>query len=160
MRLLILAVGKLKTAPEQQLARDYLQRAAKLGRKLGIASIELSEVPESTAATASLRQSDEARRLLAHLPSKAFLVSLDRTGREFSSEGFATELQLMLDRGTAHVIFLVGGPDGHGDAIAGRAELKLSLGKMTWPHRLVRPMLAEQIYRSVTILINHPYHRA
>src|SRR5688572_9394121 len=72
MRLLILAVGKLKAAPEQQLAHDYLQRAAKLGRKLGIASIELSEVPESKAPTTLLRQSDEARRLLAQLPSKAF----------------------------------------------------------------------------------------
>ena len=160
MRLLILAVGKLKAAPEQQLAHDYLQRAAKLGRKLGIASIELNEVPESKAATPPLRQSDEARRLLAQLPSKAFLVALDQTGREFSSEGLATELRLLFDRGLADIVFLIGGPDGHGEAIAGRAELKLSLGRMTWPHRLVRPMIAEQIYRSVTILINHPYHRA
>jgi 23S rRNA (pseudouridine1915-N3)-methyltransferase len=160
MRLIVLAVGRLKAAPEQQIAHDYLQRASKLGRQLGLASIDLREVPESKAATASLRQNDEAARLLARLPSKAFLISLDRTGKQLSSEDFAAELRGLFDRGISDLAFLIGGPDGHGEAIADRADLKLSLGRMTWPHRLVRPMLAEQIYRSVTILINHPYHRA
>ena len=160
MRLLILAVGRFKTAPEQHLAENYLQRAAKLGRQLGISSINISELPESNAATAPLRQSEEAGRLLARIPPKAFLISLDERGKELTSVAFASELRRIIDRGVRDLVFLIGGPDGHGQEIARRAGLQLSLGKMTWPHRLMRPMLAEQIYRSVTILVNHPYHRA
>jgi 23S rRNA (pseudouridine1915-N3)-methyltransferase len=88
------------------------------------------------------------------------MISLDERGTELTSTAFAAELRRFIDRGAAELAFLIGGPDGHADEIKKHAALQLSLGKMTWPHRLVRPMLAEQIYRSVTILLNHPYHRA
>jgi 23S rRNA (pseudouridine1915-N3)-methyltransferase len=160
MRLTILAVGRLKSVPEQLLAADYARRAAQLGRPLGIAAVDFIEVPESKAKTAALRRSEEARALLAHIPKRAFLVALEAGGKQFTSENFAAELRRLIDRGVADLVFLIGGPDGHGREIDSGAGLQLSLGKMTWPHRLVRPMLAEQIYRSVTILVNHPYHRA
>ena len=160
MRVVVLAVGKLKAAPEQELAEEYLLRAAKLGRKLGIASVDFIEVPESRAATAPLRRSEEAIALLARASPKALMISLDERGMELTSTAFAAELRRFIDRGAAELAFLIGGPDGHADEIKNHAALQLSLGKMTWPHRLVRPMLAEQIYRSVTILLNHPYHRA
>jgi 23S rRNA (pseudouridine1915-N3)-methyltransferase len=160
MRLAIRAVGRLRAAPEQALAADYLERAGKLGRRVGIQSVTLTELAESRAATRPLRQYEEADRLLAALPGGASLITLDERGRELTSEQFSTKLRGMLEGGTKDVVFLIGGPDGHGSALADRADFLLSLGRMTWPHALVRLMLAEQIYRSVTILINHPYHRA
>ena len=95
----------------------------------------------------------------ASCPSIAYVIALDERGKNMTSEAFAGELGRLLDNGTREVAFLIGGPDGHAAAVQGRAGLVVSLGKMTWPHRLARVMLAEQIYRSVTILVNHPYHR-
>jgi 23S rRNA (pseudouridine1915-N3)-methyltransferase len=159
MRLLIRAVGRLKTASEQQLTADYLKRAANLGRRLGIASMTLVELPESRAATVPLRRTEEAARLLAQPPARPFLVSLNEKGRQFTSIAFASELQRLIERGTQELVFLIGGPDGFAAEVENHAQLSLSLGQMTWPHALARVMLAEQIYRSVTILLNHPYHR-
>lgn len=160
MRLHVAAIGRLKPGPEQALAAEYLDRAAKLGRRAGFSSIAVHELAESRAASAPLRTSDEARRLLAALPAATFLIALDPEGKALSSTGLAGELARRRDSGVADLAFLIGGPDGHGAAIAAEAKVTLSFGPMTWPHRLVRVMLAEQIYRSVTILTNHPYHRA
>jgi 23S rRNA (pseudouridine1915-N3)-methyltransferase len=160
VRLHLSAIGRLRSGPEQELAADYLDRASKLGRRAGFASIAVHEFAESRAASAVVRRKDEAARLLAAPPAGAFLIALDEEGRELSSSGLAEELRRRRDAGVADLSFLIGGPDGHDPGIADKAQLTLSLGPMTWPHRLVRVMLAEQIYRSVTILINHPYHRA
>jgi 23S rRNA (pseudouridine1915-N3)-methyltransferase len=84
---------------------------------------------------------------------------LDERGKALSSAQFADFLKGHAERGTGDLAFLIGGPDGHAQSAREQAQLVLSLGTMTWPHRLVRVMLAEQIYRAVTILVNHPYHR-
>jgi 23S rRNA (pseudouridine1915-N3)-methyltransferase len=159
MRLHILAVGRLKRAPEQTLAEDYLNRAAKLGRQAGVTSVSFVETAESRVATASLRRKEEASLLLARIPAKSYVISLEQAGKELTTGGFANELGRLIGR-VADLAFLIGGPDGHGEEIKRRADLQLSLGKLTWPHRLARLMLSEQIYRAVTILVNHPYHRA
>ena len=101
----------------------------------------------------------EASGLMSALPAKASTIVLDERGKALSSAGFADLLKNHLNRGTSDLGLMIGGPDGHGQAIRDSAGFILSLGAMTWPHRLVRAMLAEQIYRAVTILINHPYHR-
>jgi 23S rRNA (pseudouridine1915-N3)-methyltransferase len=160
VRLRVIAVGRLKSAAEQLIAEDYLKRAARLGRQLGVTGVSLREVPESRAADARRRQAEEAGDLLAAVPPKAHLIALDNHGKELDSEAFASKLRRMADAGIADLVLIIGGPDGLGHDVLERADLKLSLGRMTWPHRLVRAMLAEQIYRSVTILLNHPYHRA
>ena len=160
MRLQVIAVGRLRSAAEQLIAEDYFQRAARLGRQLGVMDIRLREVPESRAADAMHRKAEEAGHLLAATPSKAQLIALDGHGKELDSKAFASQLRRMADAGIADLVFMIGGPDGLSQEILERAQLKLSLGRLTWPHRLVRAMLAEQIYRSVTILLNHPYHRA
>ena len=159
MRLSVRAIGRLKASPEQALAVDYLRRAEKLGSRAGIRSVSLIEIPESRAGTPSLRQHDETDRLLAAVPAGAIVIALDERGEEMTSLSFAAELRRLVDGGSKHVVFLIGGADGHAPEIRARYRL-LSLGRMTWPHALVRLMLAEQIYRSVTILVNHPYHRA
>src|SRR5690606_32907438 len=116
------------------------------------------EIAESAAATAALRREDEALGLLAALPAGAAVVALDEQGEGLGSEALARFIARRADAGT--VAFLIGGPDGHGKAVLDRAERSIAFGRATWPHRLVRAMLAEQVYRSVTILLNHPYHRA
>jgi len=160
MRIHIGAVGRLKKSPEHALANDYIDRVRKLGRTAGIVAVEVKEYPESQAATAILRKTDEASRLLAGCPPQSTIIVLDEFGRQLSSKKLADEMGRLKDDGVQDVAFLIGGPDGHGQQVLESARLKLAFGAMTWPHRLVRIMLAEQIYRSVTIMLNHPYHRS
>ena len=156
MRLQVLAIGKLKAGPEKRLAEDYQLRLEGLGRKAGITKFTVNEFAESQAQTPAQRQLEESR-LLA---TKAVTLVLDERGAALSSEDFAKCLQRHLDQGTQELAFLIGGPDGHAEATRRTAGQLLSFGPMTWPHRLVRVMLFEQIYRAVTILVNHPYHRS
>lgn len=160
MKITVAAVGRLKAGPEKQLADDYLKRAEGLGRKAGISRIAVQEFAESQAASATARMADESRMLAGAVPPKAFTVVLDERGKPMASEDFSALVQRHLDGGTPDMAFLIGGPDGHGPEIRDSAGLLLSLGLMTWPHRLVRVMLFEQLYRAVTIMAGHPYHRA
>ena len=159
MRLSVIAVGRLKAGPEKALADDYVTRAEGLGRKAGISRLGVTEVAESQAATSALRMADEARVIASALPPRGFTIVLDERGKPVTSQAFAKLLQRHLDEATPEVCFLIGGPDGHAPETRSSAGLLLSLGAMTWPHRLVRVMLFEQIYRAVTIMVNHPYHR-
>jgi len=159
MRLSICAVGRLKRGPETDLLDDYLKRARALGRSLGITEITVHEIPESRASGAGERRGDEAARLLDLIPADALVIALDERGKALSSRELASRIGRAADDGVQHLAFLVGGPDGHGPAVAARAGLTVSFGRLTWPHRLVRLMLGEQVYRSFTILANHPYHR-
>jgi 23S rRNA (pseudouridine1915-N3)-methyltransferase len=159
MRIHLGAVGRLKAGPERKLAEVYLERASALGRSAGIAPVTVSEIAESRAATAELRMADEAARLRAGLPAEAVTIALDAGGRDVTSEEFAALIGRWRDGGTATLALFIGGPDGLAAQLKAEAGFSLAFGRMTWPHRLARIMLLEQIYRSVTILVNHPYHR-
>lgn len=155
MRLQVLAIGKLKAGPEKTIADEYQLRLEGLGRKAGITKLTVNDHAESQAQTAVQRMDDESKQLA----TKAATIVLDERGKPLSSEDFAKLLQRHLDQGTQDLAFLIGGPDGHAPQTRQNAGQLLSFGPMTWPHRLVRVMLFEQIYRAVTILVNHPYHR-
>jgi 23S rRNA (pseudouridine1915-N3)-methyltransferase len=155
LRLQVLAIGKLKAGPEKAIAGEYQTRLEGLGRKAGITRLTVNDFAESQAPTAAQRMEDESK-LLA---TKAATIALDERGKPLSSTDFAKLLQRHLDQGTQDLAFLIGGPDGHAPQTRQTAGQLLSFGPMTWPHRLVRVMLFEQIYRAVTILVNHPYHR-
>lgn len=159
MKLSVLAVGRLKPGPEKLLAEDYLGRAQGLGRTAGIARISVAETVESQGQTAAQRMAEEARFFAAARPPKAFTIVLDERGKALTSPAFADLLRRHIDGGTADLAFLIGGPDGHAAVTRQTAGLVLSLGPMTWPHRLLRVMVFEQIYRAVTIMVKHPYHR-
>ena len=105
------------------------------------------------------RREAEAKTLAASLKPGCFQILLDETGRSLKSTDFAALLRREIEGGAGEIAFLIGGPDGHAQSLRQSASFTLSLGPMTWPHRLVRVMLAEQIYRAVTIMVNHPYHR-
>ena len=160
MKLSVIAAGRLKPGPEKSLAEDYLTRAAGLGRKCGISRIGVTEFNESQASAAAARMAEEGRMVAGALPAKAFTVVLDERGKALPSEAFAELLRRHLEGGTSDMAFLIGGPDGHAPDIRDGAGLLMSFGPMTWPHRLVRVMLFEQLYRAITIIAGHPYHRA
>jgi 23S rRNA (pseudouridine1915-N3)-methyltransferase len=159
MRIRILSVGRMKSGPERDLLDRYHDRASKSGRALGIARVDIEEIGESRAQRAEDRMAEEATSLLAMIPDRAAVIVLDETGRTSTSPDFARMVGDRKDQGTSELVFVIGGPDGHGPAMRARADQLLAFGAMTWPHQIVRVLLAEQIYRAITILSGHPYHR-
>jgi len=160
MRLLIAAVGKLKRGAERELCAHYLARAEALGRSLSLSPLATIELAESRAATDDARKAAEAETLLAKVPDAYALVCLDPGGKMLSSPDLSDTLAKFRDDGAAGLAFLIGGADGLGQAAREKADLVLSLGSMTLPLGLARVVLAEQLYRAMTILAGHPYHRA
>jgi 23S rRNA (pseudouridine1915-N3)-methyltransferase len=154
------AVGRMKAGAEQDLAARYLDRFAKSGPAVGLEFSGVLEIAEGRAQSADERRRDEAGRLRAQIAKSAALVALDERGKNIASADFAQKIGDLRDGGRRHLAFVIGGPDGLDAAFRGEAELTLSFGLLTWPHQLVRVMLAEQLYRSATILAGHPYHRA
>ncbi|MCQ8783747.1 23S rRNA (pseudouridine(1915)-N(3))-methyltransferase RlmH [Mangrovibrevibacter kandeliae] len=160
MRVTVAAIGRMKTGPERELVERYFDRFRKSGGGLGLDFAGVVELPEARAAQAAERKRDEAARLKAALPDPCTLLVLDETGRSPSSEAFAEDLARRRDAGTRDLALLIGGPDGFDPDLRASADLVLSLGRMTFPHQIVRILLAEQLYRAATILAGHPYHRA
>jgi 23S rRNA (pseudouridine1915-N3)-methyltransferase len=160
MRIGIAAIGLLKSGPEKDLAAEYEQRIPALGRSAGITGFNVHDWPESKAATPDLRRADESKRLWSAVPEDGLSIVLDERGKSLSSAEFAALIQREAATGAKHMTFLIGGPDGHVPETRSKAFKTLSFGPMTFPHRLLRVMLLEQIYRAVTIIVNHPYHRA
>lgn len=160
MKLTLAAVGLLKPGPERDLAQDYAKRIQGLGRQAAITGLAVQDWAESRAATADLRKQEEARLLWSAVPDGGAALVLDERGTALSSAAFADLLRREAESGQRNLCFLIGGPDGHAPETRSKALKCISFGPMTWPHRLVRVMLLEQIYRAVTILVNHPYHRA
>lgn len=159
MRLIIAAVGRLKDA-ERELSERYVERFDGAGRALKLGPMQISEIPESRAATPELRKADEAQRLIKAASGADVTIALDVTGHALTSETFAHLIAKDRDGGARAMAFLIGGPDGHGPEALKAGKLHLSLGAMTLPHGLARIVLAEQLYRAATILSGHPYHRA
>jgi len=146
----LVAVGRLRAGPERELFARY---GARLRPPL-----LLTEVPEGSGAPAEAKRREGAA-LLAAVPQDALAVALDMGGAAPGSDGLARLLERWLGL-SRPVCFLVGGAEGLDAAVLARADHALSLGPMTWPHMLVRVMLAEQLYRAQSILLGHPYHRA
>jgi 23S rRNA (pseudouridine1915-N3)-methyltransferase len=154
MKFRIVAVGKMKAGPELALYQLYAARVKP--------AIAMKEVEEKRPLSAAELKTREAELLLAALDDgkgKRAVIALDERGQQLSSRDFAQRLQRFEDDGAGEIVFLIGGADGHGAAVLERADLKLALGAMTWPHLMVRAMLAEQLYRAQAILAGHPYHR-
>jgi 23S rRNA (pseudouridine1915-N3)-methyltransferase len=158
VRLLICAVGRLKAGPERDLVGRFVERLNAGGRSLALGPLDIVETDESRARRPEDRKAEEAEKLLA-AAGAALLVALDENGSSPGSEAFAAKIAGWRDAGAASLAFLIGGADGHGEAVKARAAMTLSFGRMTWPHQIVRILLAEQLYRASTIIAGHPYHR-
>lgn len=153
MKITILAVHRLGKAPEAALARDYADRATASGRALSLAPVEIVEVEGRKSSKAS-----EAEVLLPHLED-AYVIACDEHGKAFTSRAFADRLARLRDDGERKLVLVIGGADGLDPQVLTHARETVSFGVQTWPHALARVMLAEQVYRAVTILAGSPYHR-
>jgi 23S rRNA (pseudouridine1915-N3)-methyltransferase len=154
LRLAIVAVGRLGRSPEADLVKLYAERATAAGRALGLGPLEVVEV-ESRKASG---KAAEAEALRPHLEG-AHVIACDERGNPRPSRRFAEEIGDLRDRGVRRLTFLIGGADGLDPALVAAADGTLAFGPQTWPHALARAMLAEQLYRAVSILAGSPYHR-
>jgi 23S rRNA (pseudouridine1915-N3)-methyltransferase len=158
MRVLIAAIGRMKAGPERELVTRYLSRAGASGKPLGLSGFDVLDYPESRAGSAASRKLDEAKVLRAACPD-GVVIALDERGKSLGSDAFAAQIARWRDSGRPALSFLIGGADGLDPTLVGEADQTLSFSPLTWPHQLVRIMLAEQLYRATTILSGHPYHR-
>jgi 23S rRNA (pseudouridine1915-N3)-methyltransferase len=160
MRILIAAVGRLKQGPERDLAERYRKRAADFGRKVGLQAFDIVEIRESRADNLERRMLEESIAIANVVPERAGTVIMDERGSTMNSASFAVHLQDWRAKDKPAIVFIIGGADGLAPSLRDRADMALAFGAFTWPHQLVRIMLLEQLYRAVTILGGHPYHRA
>ena len=138
MLLHIIARGKIGRSPEAELVARYLKRIAW--------PTKVTELPESGGTVPAA-------------PGNAVTIVLDERGEALPSTALAKKLEAWRDGGRREARFLIGAADGHESRLRDSADLLLSFGAATWPHLLVRAMLAEQLFRATAILANHPYHR-
>lgn len=134
---------------------DYIARAATAGRQIGFKSVDIVEVEGKP--PGDMRA--EGAALFRATPDDARKVLLDERGAEWASRQLAEKLARWRDDGVPCTTFWIGGADGASQSVKDQADEKLAFGRQTWPHRLVRVMIAEQVYRAVTILCATPYHR-
>lgn len=160
MKIAIIAVGRMKAGPESELATRYIERLTRAAPALGFEFAGVDEIAEGRAPDVVSRKADEAARIRQRIKPGSAVIVLDERGKSLSSEAFAKMIAEMRDSGQRDLVFAIGGPDGHDPDFATSADRLMSFGVQTWPHQLVRIMLAEQLYRAVTILAGHPYHRA
>ena len=160
MKIEIHAIGRAAPGPETEMTERYLERAGGLARNSGIRSVELIARDIKAVGKPTQIQSNCDEALLAGVANGATVIILDERGQFLSSQAFAKRIENWRDEGAPTIAFLIGGAYGHGPAVRERAALQIAFGAATWPHMLVRAMLAEQIYRSLTLLCGHPYHKA
>ena len=156
MKFKVLWIGKTKSAPIKALTGDYLER---IRRITSCEILEIRDPAKGRNPRAAERIQLESEDIAGQIPKAAFVVALDEAGKQYASEEFARRLEIEQNRGTKEMAFIVGGPDGLSRDITTRAQMVLSLGKMTWTHEMCRALLLEQIYRALCILHKIPYHK-
>lgn len=154
MHITIISVGKVKSGPTKDMSDDYSSRFSKAGPPLGFRSIKLIEVASGGGLDA------EGDRIIAKVPSGAKTIRLDEFGAQYTSKAFAKHLAKVRDQGTPELCFLIGGAEGYSQAVRDAYPDTMALGPQTWPHRLVKVMVIEQLYRAASILGGSPYHKA
>lgn len=157
MKITLLAIAKLGRSPEAGLVRDYAERATASGRALGLGPVEIVELESRKPGKAA-----EGELLLEHLndaPGSLYVIACDEHGKAHPSRAFAARIGRLRDDGVRRLVLVIGGADGLAPEVLARADETLAFGVQTWPHALARVMLAEQVYRAVTILQGSPYHR-
>lgn len=151
MRISIIAVGRQKRGPMQELFGDYQRRLPW--------EVSVVEVETKKSLSGDALKAEEARLIAEKLPNGALIVTLDERGKALKSTDFADRFRGWQESGRGQIAFVIGGADGLDRSLVSRADLSLAFGPQTWPHMLVRVMLIEQIYRAERILAGHPYHR-
>lgn len=151
MRIVLVTVGRDRRGPASELAELYQKRCPW--------RIDVVDIAPRAQGDVAKRRASEGEKIWRSLPQGAAIAVLDERGDNFSSQELADKLRLFQMKGRQAVAFVIGGADGLERSIVERADLRIAFGRATWPHRLVRAMLMEQLYRASTILSGHPYHR-
>ncbi|PHR57412.1 MAG: 23S rRNA (pseudouridine(1915)-N(3))-methyltransferase RlmH [Robiginitomaculum sp.] len=155
MKITVRAANFIKSGPERDLIDDYLKRANGISRNLGIPEIKESAVDIRSAKS----RADETKSILSTVLPSDILVILDERGKALSSRQMAKQIAAWRDDGHRHLTIAIGGADGFEPSALPQNTVKWSFGIQTWPHKLVRVMICEQIYRALSILSGSPYHR-
>ena len=155
MKLLLVAVG---TRMPSWVQAGFEEFARRMPREMPLELVEIKAEPRTTGKTVDAMQAAEAARIEAALPARCRRVILDERGRDLSTVALAARLEVWREGGD-DVALIVGGPDGLADALKHSADEAIRLSSLTLPHALVRPLLAEALYRSWSVTRNHPYHR-
>jgi len=155
MKISISAVGRLRNSPEKELIDDYLSRFSKLSKPFGLSLNSVIEIEDKKGGGPI----SEAKLLMKNFQRNSKIITLDEGGKALTSKEFTKYLSNWADYGIGFCHIVIGGPDGLDKSLLEKSNLKISFGKMVWPHMLARVMIAEQLYRSATILAGNPYHR-
>lgn len=155
MKLYIVAVG---TRMPDWVEQGYQEFAKRMPRELSLHLLEVKAEPRTTGKSTEAMMAAEAQRIQAALPARCRKVILDERGADLSTRQLAQRLSAWMDQGD-DVALIIGGPDGLAPELKQGADEGLRLSSLTLPHALVRVLLAEQLYRAVSLLKNHPYHR-
>ena len=158
MKLKVISIGQLKNNPILEIQRDYESRILNLSKSVGIKKLEIKELPISKKSSIKERQKEEAKIIFQYIKQDNFNIFLDGKGENINS----VEVSQIISKSSfdgKDLVFFIGGPDGFDEKIIKVANKIISFGRVTWPHKLIRIMLLEQLYRGITILNNHPYHR-
>ncbi|KPV57346.1 MULTISPECIES: 23S rRNA (pseudouridine(1915)-N(3))-methyltransferase RlmH [Paenibacillus] len=159
MNIQIITVGKLKETYLVQGIAEYVKRLGPYA-KVQIVEVPDEKAPESMSAAEEVQvKQREGERILAKLHADAYVVALAIDGKPLSSEELARQVQDLATYGRSHVAFVIGGSLGLAPEVLARADLKLSFGRMTLPHQLMRLVLVEQVYRAFKIMRGEPYHK-
>ena len=159
MDITIIAVGKLKEKYLKNGITEYLKR---MKSYVNVKIVEVNDEPAGqTLSDAEVEQVKEAegKRIIGKIPERARVIALDLKGKQLTSEAFAEEVNEMMTYGTSQIAFIIGGSHGLSKEVLQKTDLKISFGKMTYPHQLMRLILIEQIYRAFKIIRNEPYHK-
>ena len=151
MRVVMLAIGRDRNSSTADLVDSYAKRSTW--------RVDLIEIAARSHGSRSRRLANEAEKLRQAIPEGAAVIALDERGDNLDSRSLADRIDCFRRDGRRAVVFMIGGADGLDPTLGAEADLRLAFGRATWPHRLVRVMLAEQLYRASTILAGHPYHR-
>jgi len=149
----------MKAGPERELLARYAERVGALAASVGFSRVDWKEVADGRAGRVEDRRAEEARAILAAVPKGGWLTVLDERGSAMTSAQWAAEIGRARDGSLPAYAMVIGGPDGLDPTLRAAARSTVSFGAMTWPHQLVRVMAAEQLYRALSILAGHPYHR-
>ena len=151
MQIIIAAVGRMKRGPAAEMIADYLKRT-----RWDVSVKELADAPSGMAAEA--RRAREAKEILALVDKETRLIAMDSRGQSLDSVAISAAIGKFRTQGAKRLVIAIGGQDGLDERVLAQAGLKLAFGTATWPHQLLRLMLAEQVYRAYTIEAGHPYH--
>ncbi len=155
MKISLICIGKTDAGYLRAGISEYSQR---ISRYLSFEIIDIPELKNVSSYSGSQIKEKEAEILMKKWPAAAFTVLLDEHGKEFRSVEFAGFLQGRMNMGIKHLVFIIGGSYGFSEEVIKKSDYQLSLSKMTFSHQLVRLLFTEQLYRSMTILRNEPYH--